>query len=144
MALAVAILAMAGSLCAAVGSGLQAREDFTGFRAVLEELGVPRASTSLKHYLGAFISLMPAAKVRREHPRIARANPEFEAKFAALTEATNEAWDTLNEEWRFVRQRARDDERARTLKRKAMYWSLILLGSLALFAAALVAMFAAA
>lgn len=135
---------MVGALFAAVGSGLQARDDFAGYRSVLDELGVPTVRASLKLYVAHFISLMPAAKIQRDHPHIARANPEFQAKLQDLTRATNDAGTTLMEDFRTLRQKARGDERASAFKRKAMYWSLILFGSLALFAAALVALIGAA
>jgi hypothetical protein len=140
MNLAVAILAAIGSLCAAVGSGLQAREDLNAYRFLLDELGIPRVAQSVREYVGNFLALMGPAKAN-QHP-IGRANPELQRRIAEGVAAVDDAGRTLGTDWKYVREQARTSTAALALKRKAIYWFLILLGSLALLAAAMVALVA--
>jgi hypothetical protein len=140
----VAVLAMTGSLFAVVGSGLQAVDDFRGYRAVMEELGLPTLGSLLLGYLANFVATMPLAKTAHYNPRSAAANPNSQVLLKERVEGTNKAGTLFMAHLRKIRQKARQDERAARLKRKAVYWSLILLGSLVLLSAALVALTGAA
>jgi hypothetical protein len=142
--LAVAVLATTGSLFGVVGSGFQAIDDFRGYRAVMEGLGLPTLGTLLLDYLANFGATMPLAKTARNNSRAVVANRDFEALLEKRVEGIDKAGASFMAHLREVRQKAREDERAVRLKRKAVYWSLILLGSLVLLAAALLALTGAA
>lgn len=142
MSVVVDCLASSGSLLAAAGSAFRVKEELGQYHTLLQELGIDQVRASLREYVGRFLQLMATVSMIPRGPT-GRPRPIFKAMVQDTLDAqaaeANRAGAALLADARAVRLKARH-EKALPLKRKAVYWFLILVASVLLLSASLVAL----